>query len=347
MLNCIEKMSASLELSRFWSDLMIRTMRNILLGVVIGAFTPVLVVKAQTPRPTPPSDADGQVKTFEVRLPVTVLLKKELVPGLRQSDFVVLEDGIPQEVTSFTDERTNPPIFVGVLMDTSPSTAGKLGFSKEAAANFLYTVVQLRKDKAAFITFDHEILIRQDFTDQLDRLQTAVDKVKKTGSQTALYDAIYQFTDEKLRNVPGRRVIVLITDGDDTFSRADLNDAVDIAQRTETTIFGISTKAGFLGSVPGVEAGSVKDKGDKYLTQLCERTGGEAFFTGDMLELERAFKRISDELRSQYIITYRPANQNYDGRDRKVEVRFNDREKTDRYKIRTKSSYRAVRDSLK
>ncbi|HTH37060.1 MAG TPA: hypothetical protein VL572_03800, partial [Pyrinomonadaceae bacterium] len=122
---------------------------------------------------------------------------------------------------------------------------------------------------------------------------------------------------------------------------------VDIAQRTETTIFGISTKAGFLGSVPGVEAGTVKDKGDKYLTQLCERTGGEAFFTGDMLELERAFKKISDELRSQYNITYRPVNQNLDGRERKIEVRFTDREKTERYKIRTKSSYRAVKDNLK
>ena len=197
------------------------------------------------------------------------------------------------------------------------------------------------------MTFDHEISIKQDFTDKLDLLQTAVDKVKKTGSQTALYDAVYLFAEEKLRNVPGRRVIVLITDGDDTFSRADLNDAVDISQRTETTIFGISTKAGFLGSVPGVEAGTVKDRGDKYLTQLCERTGGEAFFTGDMLELERAFKKISDELRSQYNITYRPVNQNLDGRERKIEVRFTDREKTERYKIRTKSSYRAVKDNLK
>jgi Ca-activated chloride channel family protein len=139
----------------------------------------------------------------------------------------------------------------------------------------------------------------------------------------------------------------LITDGDDTFSRAELQDAIDIAQRTETTIFAISTKAGFLGTVPGVDAGTVKDKGDKYLTQLCEETGGEAFFTGDMIELERAFMKISQELRSQYIITYRPANQNYDGKDRKVEVRFTDRSKDGEYKIRTKKSYRAIRDGIK
>ena len=298
--------------------------------------------------PAPAQDVDRPTGTFEVRLPVTVKdKKKNLVSGLSRNDFVVLEDGVEQEVTFFTDEKTNPAVYVGVLMDTSASTKGKLGFSKEAAMNFIHTVTRLRKDKAAFMTFDHEVNLHQDFTDKLDDLQKAVDKVKKTGSQTALYDAVWQFTDEKMRNIPGRRVIVLITDGDDTFSRADIEDAIDIAQRTETTIFGISTKEGFLGTVPGVEAGTVKDKGDKYLTRLCEETGGEAFFTGDMLGLERAFKKISQELRSQYILTYRPANQEYDGKKRKIEVRFKDKNKQDDYKIRTKDSYRAVRDSIK
>lgn len=324
--------------------------RFVYFTVLFSAFA--LSVAAQTAQPTPPpvSDDTGAVKTFEVRLPVTVnekKKKKNLVTGLTRGDFAVFEDGVQQEVTFFSDEKTNPPVYVGVLMDTSSSTSGKMRFSKEAAKNFIYTVTRLRKDKAAFMTFDNEINLRQDFTDKLDLLDKSVDTVKKVGSQTALYDAIWQFSDEKLRNAPGRRVIVVITDGDDTFSRADLNDAIDIAQRTETTIFAISTKAGFLGTVPGVDAGTVKDKGDKYLTQLCEETGGAVFFTGDMLELERAFMKISEELRSQYIITYRPANQNYDGKERKVEVRFTDAGKTDDYKIRTKTSYRAIKDGLK
>jgi Ca-activated chloride channel family protein len=259
----------------------------------------------------------------------------------------VFEDGIQQEVTFFSDEKNNPPVYVGVLMDTSPSTAGKIRFSKESAKNFIYTVTRLRKDKAAFMTFDHEVSLLQDFTDKLDLLDKAVDNVKKTGAQTALYDAVWQFSDEKLRNAPGRRVIVIITDGDDTFSRANINDAIDIAQRTETTIFAISTKAGFGGSVPGVEAGTVKDKGDKDLIRLCEETGGQAFFTGDQLALERSFKKISEELRSQYILTYKPANQEYDGRERKIEVRFSDKKMADDYKIRTKTKYRAVKDSLR
>ena len=314
-------------------------------------FVFALSVSAQkstpSPTPIPVQEDNGVVKTFEVRLPVTVTHKKSLIAGLLRGDFLVFEDGVPQEVTFFSDEKTNPPVFVGVLMDTSESTKGKLLFSKQAAKDFMYTVIRLRKDKAAFMTFDHEVNLIQDFTDKLDLLDRSVDKIKKTGSQTSLYDAVWLFSDEKLRNAPGRRVIVVITDGDDTFSRATLKDAIDIAQRTETTIFGISTKEGFLGSVPGVEAGTIKDKGDKYLTELCEATGGEAFFTGDMLALEKAFLRISQELRSQYIITYRPANQNYDGRTRKVEVRLADKDKANKYEVRTKKNYRAVKDSLR
>ncbi|HMU34253.1 MAG TPA: VWA domain-containing protein [Pyrinomonadaceae bacterium] len=305
----------------------------------------------QTPEPTPtpaPSDDLGTSKVFEVRLPVTVTMgKKELVSGMTRGDFAVFEDGVRQEITYFSDEKTNPPVYVGVLMDTSPSTAGKLKFEKEAARNFIYTVTRLRKDKAAFMTFDHEIKLLQDFTDKLDMLDTAVDKVNKTGSQTALYDAIWEFCDEKMRNVPGRRVLVIITDGDDTYSRAVLADAIDIAQRTETTIFAISTKAGLLGTVPGVEMGMDRDSGDKALNKLCEDTGGDVFYTGDMLELERSFTKISKELRSQYIITYKPSDQSLNGRVRKVEVRFTDPKKAKDYKIRTKTSYRAVRDSLR
>jgi Ca-activated chloride channel family protein len=303
-----------------------------------------------TPKPSPTPRPDEVVKIFEVRLPVTVKDGKgAYVPGLNQNDFVILEDGIPQEATFFSDEKNNPPVYVGVLMDTSPSTAGKMKFSKEAARTFLYTVLitRPRKDKAAFMTFDHEINLRQDFTDKMDQLDKAVEKVNKTGSQTALYDAIWQFCNEKLRTAPGRRVLVVITDGDDTFSRADMNDAIDLAQRTETTIFAISTKSGFLGTVPGVDTGQTNDKGDKDLVKMCQETGGEAFFTGDMTDLERAFTRISKELNSQYIITYRPKNQEYDGTDRMIQVRFVDKQKQDSYKIRTKKKYRAVKDSLK
>ena len=305
----------------------------------------------QQPKPSPtPTPGPGQerleVNIRRVRLPITVTdKKKQFVSGLTQSDFQVLEDNVPQQIESFTGEQNNSlPLYVGVLMDTSPSTAGKLKFEQESAMNFIQNVVRPRRDRVLFATFDHEINLRQDFTDRLELLERAVAAVNKTGNKTALYDAVWQFCDEKMRSAQGRRVLVVITDGDDTYSRADLNDAIDIAQRTETTIFAISTKAGFSGVVPGVEAGQVQDHGDRSLERLCEETGGVAFFTGDMLALERSFGRIANELRTQYLITYRPTNDRYDGSYRKVEVKLlNGNEKL---RLRTKRGYKAVTDSV-
>src|SRR6266850_6303457 len=312
------------------------------------------MVEAQQPKPkpTPPpigNEQDTQSETIfirRVRLPITVVDKKgQFVPGLTQNDFVILEDRVPQQIETFSDDiGQSLPVYVAVLMDTSPSTAGKLKFEQESALNFIQTVVRERKDQVLFATFDHEVNLRQDFTNKLDLLDRAVSKVKQTGSQTALFDAIWQFCDEKLRTVPGRRVLVVITDGEDTYSRADIRDAVDIAQRTETTIFAISTKAGFLATVPGVEAGQVSDKKDRALQTLAEETGGIAFFTGDMLSLERSFTKISKELRAQYLVTYKPTNDRYDGSFRKIDVKLAERRSD--LKVRTKHGYKAIADSV-
>src|SRR5882724_6063492 len=310
---------------------------------------------AQQPKPQKPAqpvtsepgqDKPEVINVRRVRLPITVQDRKgQLVTGLTQSDFVVMEDKIPQQIDSFTsEENNNLPLYVGVLMDTSPSTAGKLKFEQESAMNFIQTVVRPRKDRVLFATFDDQITLRQDFTDRLELLDRAVFAVKATGTHTALYDAIWQFCDEKMRSAQGRRSLVIITDGDDTYSRADINDAIDIAQRTETTIFAISTKAGLAGAVPGVEAGTVKDRGDKGLERLCEETGGAAFFTGDMLALERSFTKIARELRSQYLITYRSSNDRYDGSYRKVDVKLMNA--NDKYRLRTKRGYKAIADSV-
>jgi Ca-activated chloride channel family protein len=321
------------------------------LSVVFVITTAVVCVSAQKPRPSPtpvPEDPQGTVKipVRRVRLPITVTDKKgQFVPGLTKEDFVILEDKVPQTIETFSDDLSlTTPLYVAVLMDTSPSTAGKLKFQQESAMNFIHTVVKARKDRVLFATFDDEIKLRQDFTDKLDLLDKAVYSVKQLGTQTALFDAIWQFCDEKLRSVPGRRVLLVVTDGADTYSRADIRDAIDIAQRTETTIFAISTKAGFLATVPGVEAGQVADKKDRDLQTLSEETGGLAFFTGDMLSLERSFTRISKELRAQYLVTYNPTNKEYDGTFRKIDVKLSGRH--DDLKVRTKRGYKAVADSV-
>ena len=328
------------------------TLARLLLLACCFATAGVVHAQQPKPRPTPPA-ANEQPEQSEVvfirrvRLPITVVDKKgQFVPGLTKNDFAVFEDKVPQQIETFSDDLGQSlPVYVAVLMDTSPSTAGKLKFEQESALNFIQTVVRARKDQVLFATFDHEINLRQDFTDKLDLLDRAVSGVKKTGNQTALFDAVWQFCDEKLRTVAGRRVLVVITDGEDTYSRASLRDAIDIAQRTETTIYAISTKAGFVSTVPGVEAGDVKDRKDRDLTTLAEETGGVAFFTGDMLSLERSFNKISKELRAQYLVTYKPLNDRYNGSFRKIEVKLAEGRKD--LKVRTKRGYTAIADSVR
>jgi Ca-activated chloride channel homolog len=299
-----------------------------------------------SPTATPDPQEREVVNIRRVRLPITVTDKKgQFVSGLSAGDFLITEDKVPQQIDSFTsEENNNLPLYVGVLMDTSPSTAGKLKFEQESAMNFIQTVVRPRKDRVLFATFDDQITLRQDFTDRLELLDRAVFGVKTPGKQTALYDAVWQFCDEKMRSAQGRRALVIITDGVDTYSRADINDAIDIAQRTETTLFAISTKAGLLSVVPGVESGQIKDKADKDLERLCDETGGAALFSGDMLALERAFTKVARELRTQYLITYKPTNNQYDGSYRRVDVKLTNGHEN--LKLRTKKGYKALADSV-
>jgi len=330
-------------------------MKTISYHALILSLSLSTAIFAQQPKPQKPvqpaTTEPGQEKpevinVRRVRLPITVLDKRgQFVSGLAQTDFQILEDKVPQQIDSFTSEESNNlPLYVAVLMDTSPSTAGKLKFEQESAMNFIQTVVRPRKDRVLFATFDDRVTLRQDFTDRLELLDRAVFAIKKTGEKTALYDAIWQFCDEKMRSAQGRRALVVITDGEDTYSRADINDAIDIAQRTETTLFAISTKAGLSSAVPGVESGQVKDRSDKDLDRLCDETGGMAFFTGDMLSLERSFSKIAKELRSQYLITYRPTNDRYDGSYRRVDVKLSNGHEN--LKLRTKRGYKAVADSV-
>ena len=310
--------------------------------------TPAAPRPNPTPAPPQRDEVEEGVTARVVRVPVTVLDKKGVpVTGLTRNDFLVLEDKRPVQFDFLGEikELEKLPIYVGVLMDTSGSTAGKLGFEKEAAKNFLYTVTRTRRDWGAFVTFDDEVKLRQDFTRNLDLLEKAIDAVKKPGTQTALFDAIWEFCDQKMRNVASpRRALVVITDGDDTYSRARIEDAISIAQKTDTIIFAISTKGGFIGSaVPGVEAGTVKDSGDKNLAKMADETGGRSFYTGDMLALERAFKKIGEELRSQYLLTSRPEGP-FDGGFRRIEVKVNTGEK---YKVNAKRGYTADRELIR
>lgn len=280
-----------------------------------------------------------QVITVNVRLAVTVNDNKtgRFVVDLKPSDFEVYEDKVPQEIVSFQPQNDSP-LDVAVLMDTSNSVKPKLKFEKDAAVSFLQTMLTSRKDRALFATFDSQIELHQDFTNRIDLITKAIDKVKAQG-ETKMYDAVYQICEEKMLapSMAGkRRAMVIITDGEDTVSERELKDVVEIAQRSETTVYVISTKAaGFF----GVQGGTIDRREDKDLKKLAEDTGGRAFFTAEVIELERSFSAIARELRSQYLIAYQPTNDKYDGKYRQIEVRLPGYKN---YKLRTKTGYTAV-----
>jgi Ca-activated chloride channel homolog len=282
----------------------------------------------------------GRIKevTVNVRLPVTVIEKNNrFVVDLKETDFEITEDKTPQAIISF-QPQSNLPLDVALLMDTSNSVKPKLKFEKDAAYSFLETVLKHRQDRALFATFDSQVELHQDFTDRLDLLTQAIDKVKAQGG-TRMYDAIYGICEEKMiaqTSLGRRHAMVVITDGKDTESERELKEVIDIAQRSETTVYVISTESG---GIFGVQAGLVGRKEDKDLKRLAEDTGGRAFFTADVNELKEKLAGIARELRSQYLIAYEPTNGNYDGKFRQVEVKL---PKHKDLRVRTKKGYMAA-----
>ncbi len=293
----------------------------------------------QQPKPQQKQDEQEQTiveRTVNVRLPITVVEKNgRFVVDLRQEDFEVYEDKVLQKIISFK-AVSDLPLDVAVLLDTSNSVKPKLKFEKEAAVSFLETMLTSRRDRALFATFDSEVELHQDFTNRLDLLSSAIYKVKAQG-ETRMFDAIHQVCEEKMSASPLRRhAMVIITDGEDTVSEKTLIDAINIAQRAETSIYAISTKAG---GFFGVQAGTVDRREDKDLKKLAEETGGRAFFTAEVIELEKSFTAIARELRSQYLIAYQPSNDKFDGKFRPVEIKLPGHKDL---KIRAKRGYTAI-----
>jgi Ca-activated chloride channel homolog len=270
-------------------------------------------------RPQTKSDDKPQVlTTLEVRLPVTVKKDKKSVKDLTKNNFEVYEDGKRQEITDFI-APSKLPLNIAVLMDTSNSVKLKLPFEKDAAEDFVATVTTFRrKDQVSFTTFDSEVALHQDFTDNQELLIKAIRKVK-AGGYTRIYDAIYRIIEEKLANLTGeaRRVIVVLSDGEDTASERSLKDAIEMAQRYDVTIFGISTK-----NFKGTGSGLVENADDKELRRLCEETGGQIFLPSEKLELFKSFTEVAQDLRQEYVIYYRPTNQTKTDKSRQIKVKL-------------------------
>jgi VWFA-related protein len=293
----------------------------------------------------PTAEPPIRVTTGLVHLVVTVTDKHHrLVTDLDRSDFKISENGVPQEIRFFGRE-TNLPLRIAVLLDTSNSIRERLEFEKGAAVNFLNDVIRRGDDMAFVMTFDNEPQVIQDYTDQLYLLTGAIQD-QRAGGGTALNDAIYMAA-QKLEKAPLmprqnsdlRRVIVVISDGDDDLSDHAFSDAIEEAVRSEAVIYTVSTNTNWVAiDNPDKPTKYNMDPGDKVLRDLAEQTGGHAFFPYSVDDLAESFANIGTELRSQYFIAYSPANPPVSGQFRKIEVT------TDRKGliVRTRKGYYAV-----
>jgi Ca-activated chloride channel family protein len=289
-------------------------------------------------QPPAPGGAQGQAPSFRagvelVSLNVTVTdATNHYVTDLDQGDFQVYEDGVKQDVTLFN--RSNLPIALALLVDTSASMEGRLPVAQEAAIGFAR---RLRpQDLAEVIDFDSRVVILQAFTNKASELEQAIRRTSAGGS-TSMYNAIYIALKDLKKVVATstdeirRQAIVVLSDGEDTSSLLPFEEVLDLAKRSETAIYAIGLRSN--------EGTSVAGKGFKeaefVLRQLTQETGGRAFFPNQPTELAGIYTQIGDELSSQYTVGYTSRNGRRDGAWRRIVVRVNRPSAT----ARTKQGY--------
>ena len=269
----------------------------------------------------------------EVNVVFTVTDKRgHFVKDLTQNDFRVFDDAKPAESVRSFSRETNLPLRVGLLIDASNSVRDRFKFEQEAAIEFLNQIIRSKYDKAFVIGFDTTPEVTQDITDDTEALSHGV-RMLRPGGGTAMYDAIYFACRDKLMQadksqVATRRAIILLSDGEDNQSRVSREEAVEMAQRAEVIIYAISTNTSGL-----------KLRGDKILEHFADETGGKAFFPFKIQDVADAFSQIQDELRSQYAVSYKPADFAPNGKYRKIEILADNK----KYKVRARKGYYAPR----
>jgi Ca-activated chloride channel family protein len=285
-----------------------------------GSYTPYAATAAY-PSTAVADDSQGSLLTIHKRVDeVNVLFiatdkHGKFVRDLNQNDFAILDDHKPpQSILNFRRE-TDLPLHLGLLIDVSGSVHGRFDFEQNAAISFLQHSIRAGFDKAYVVGFNTHMQMTQDFTDNVQLLSAGVRNLQDGGG-TALFDAVYKTCHDKLlkdkSEHPVRKAIIILSDGEDNQSEVSKAQAIEMAQRAEVIIYAISTD----------DSGLIL-RGDKTLEQLAEATGGRAFFPFKMKDITHSFAAIEDELRSQYIVSYKPADFDADGRYRSIEISAN------------------------
>jgi len=274
-----------------------------------------------------------------------------LIPNLTKDDFEIAEDGKPQTVKYFAAE-SNLPLTIGMMIDASGSQRNVIDMEKEVGGAFLKQILT-DKDEAFVISFDITVDLLQDFTRDVRRLQTALNKAKvnvdytsggipgmgggpvptQNAPGTLLYDAVYLSAHDMLAKEVGRKAMILLTDGQDEGSRLKIRDAIEAAQKADAIIYVLlCADRGFYGGFGGGYSG------ESEMRKLTEQTGGRVINVGNKFDkLREAFDQIAAELRSQYNIGYVPTNLKLDGTYRKLEIK-----NKQNYKIQARAGYYAA-----
>jgi VWFA-related protein len=313
-----------------------------------------MVPQAGAQQSTPQNDQES-VETLKVNVNVVQLFfnvkdkKGALIPNLTKDDFELLEDGKPQTIKYFTAE-SNLPLTLGIMIDASGSQARVLEMEKEVGGSFLSEILR-PKDEAFVISFDVNVDLLQDFTNDIRLLKEALNKARiNTGGGggplpglgggpipqgnprgTLLYDAIYLAAHDELAHEVGRKAMILLTDGEDQGSQLRVKDAIEAAQKSDSICYVLLiADRGFYGF------GGYS--GDSEMKKLATETGGRVIEVGNKFEkLKDAFNQIALELRSQYNVGYTPTNTQLDGTFRKIEIHAKQG-----YKIQARSGYYAI-----
>jgi VWFA-related protein len=285
----------------------------------------------QSQAPTAPASDEPittiKVQVNEVNLVFTVTDKKgRFITGLKRENFGLLDDQRPPESVLRFTQQTNLPLRVGIMLDTSSSIRQRFQFEQDSAVEFLLQVLH-RNDRAFIEGFDIQTDIEQDFTNNVDLLNQGIRRLRPGGG-TALFDALYKTCKDQMLPLQEqgavRRALILVSDGDDNYSRVQESDAIKMCQRAQTIVFTISTNVS-----------PSRDKGDEVLRAISEATGGQAFYPTRIEDVANGFHNIEEELRSQYLLVYRPTDLKQDGSFRTIYLQALD----PRYKVRAQKGY--------
>jgi Ca-activated chloride channel family protein len=306
-----------------------------LLFLLLASFT-IAPVWAQEPShgsdPSPQSSQPSTTLKVDVKLVNVFVTVTDAhgapVGGLTKENFSLLEDGHEQKISIF-DKQSAMPLSIALAVDTSLSTRRNLPLEQASAKRFAHTILR-PVDALSIYSFSEVVQQAIPFTADLKRVDEGVDHLHN-GAATALFDAIY-LVSRALDKREGRKVIVLITDGGDTASKIDYPEAVRSAEEAEAIVYSIII-------VP-IEASAGRETGGEHaLIQLANDTGGKYYYATSMSQLDDAFRKISDELRTQYLLAYYPSQSLSMSQFRKIDVNVGGVAESSSYHARHRAGY--------